>query len=84
MNFLDAFIDEKIRKCYLKIMKIDEGNRNYINKNIEYANIRDKIRIFKIIVATKQRHNMDFSDDTKRINDLIIQKRKLLGHRSSI
>jgi len=84
MNFLDAFVDEKIRKLYLKIIKIDEGNRNYINQTIEYANIRDKIRIFRIVIDTKKRHEMDFSDDTKRMNDLIIEKRKLLGKRMSI
>lgn len=80
MNFLDAFVDEKIRKYYLQIIKIDEQNRNYKNKDVSYAVVRDKIRLFKIVIATKQKHKMDFSDDTKRMNELIKQKNKIFNH----
>jgi hypothetical protein len=77
MNFLDAFIDEKIRKLYLKIMAIDHGNKKYINKTIEHINIREKIRIFKIVINLKSKYEMDFSDDQKRMDELI-EKSKLL------
>lgn len=80
MNYLDAFVDEKIRKYYVEIMKIDEQNRNYINKDVSYAVVRDKIRLFKIVIATKKKHKMDFSDDTKRMNELIKQKNKIFNH----
>lgn len=76
MNFLDAFVDEKIRKYYLTIIRIDENNKGYINKNIKYANIRDKIRLFKIVIHTKKKYKMDFSDDENRINELIIESKK--------
>jgi hypothetical protein len=76
MNFLDAFVDEKIRKYYLTIIRIDESNKNYINKNVKYANIRDKIRIFKIVIHTKKKTGMDYSDDEKRLNELIIESKK--------
>ena len=79
MNFLDAFIDEKIRKYYLMIIRIDESNRGFINKNVKYAVLRDKIRIFKIVIAVKKKHKFDFSDDLKRMNDLIVEAKK---HRS--
>lgn len=77
MEFLDAFIDEKIRKYYLMIIKIDEQNRNYTNKLILYANIRDKIRLFNIVIETKKKHEMDFSDDLRRKEELIKQLNKL-------
>ena len=70
MNYLDAFVDEKIRKLYLEIISIDFANKKVINKNVTYANKRDKIRLFKIIIHTKQKYNMNISDDLKRIADL--------------
>jgi hypothetical protein len=77
MNFLDVFVDEKIRKLYLKIMAIDHGNKKYINKTIEHINIREKIRIFKVVINLKSKYEMDFSDDQKRMEELI-EKAKLL------
>jgi hypothetical protein len=75
INFLDVFVEEKIRKLYRQIILIDEGSKNYINKTIEQINLRDKIRIFKIIIDVKKKHDFDFSDDVKRMNELE-QKRK--------
>lgn len=77
MNFLDAYIDEKIRKLYLQIIRIDEGNRKFVNQTIEYSNLRDKIRIFRIVIDVKTKHNMDFSDDEKRMNEMIEQLKKI-------
>jgi hypothetical protein len=77
MNFLDVFVDEKIRKLYLKIIAIDYGNKKYINKTIEHINIREKIRIFKVVINLKSKYEMDFSDDQKRMEELI-EKAKLL------
>lgn len=77
MNFLDAYIDEKIRKLYLQIIRIDEGNRKFVNQTIECSNLRDKIRIFKIVIDVKAKHQMDSSDDQKRLNELIIKIQKI-------
>jgi len=77
MNFLDAYIDEKIRKLYLQIIRIDEGNRKFVNQTIEYSNLRDKVRIFKIVIDVKTKHEMDFSDDEKRLKELIIKIQKI-------
>jgi ribosomal protein L5 len=71
MNFLDAYIDEKIRKLYLQIIRIDDGNRKFVNQTIEYSNLRDKVRIFKVVIDVKAKHQMDFSDDEQRLKDLI-------------
>jgi len=76
MNYLDALIDEKIRNCYLKIMKIDDGNKKHINKNVRYANIRDKIRLFEVVIQTKTKHQMDFSDDELRKAQLMEEAKK--------
>lgn len=77
MNFLDALIDEKIRKLYLKIMAIDNGNKKYLNKTIEHINLREKIRIFKLVIDIKTKYEMDFSDDETRMKELI-EKTKTL------
>lgn len=76
MNFLDAYIDEKIRKCYLQIIKIDDGNKKHINKNVQYANLRDKIRLFDIVIKVKTKHQMDFSDDELRKSALMEEAKK--------
>ncbi len=77
MNFSDVFIDDKFRKWYLKIINIDDCNKKKTNKHIKYGIIRDKIRIFKVVVAIKERHNMDFSDDLKRIEVLTKEAKDL-------
>ena len=70
MNFEDVYVDDRVRKWYLKIISIDDCNKRKTNKHIRYGIIRDKIRIFKVVVAIKERHQMDFSDDLKRIEVL--------------
>jgi hypothetical protein len=76
MNFLDAFVDEKIRTCYLKIIKLDDGKIKHINKNVQYANLRDKIRLFEIVIQIKKKYELDFSDDVKRKTALIEEAKK--------
>jgi uncharacterized metal-binding protein len=76
MNFLDAFIDEKIRTCYLKIIKLDDCKIKHPNKNVQYANLRDKIRLFEIVIQIKKKHELDFSDDVKRKTALIEEAKK--------
>jgi len=70
MNYLDVFVGEKLRQYYLRIIAINDSNKNYINKNITYANNRDKVRLFKIIIGIKRKYKIDYSDDTKRISAL--------------
>ena len=77
INFLDVFVEEKLRKLYRQIITIDEGSRKYRNKNIELINLRDKIRILKIVIEVKTRHNFDFSDDLKRMKDFLEKKKNL-------
>ena len=77
INFLDVFVEEKLRKLYRQIIAIDEGSRKYRNKNIELINLRDKIRILKIVIEVKTRHNFDFSDDLKRMKDFLEKKKNL-------
>lgn len=77
INFLDVFVEEKLRKLYRQIITIDEGSRKYRNKTIELINLRDKIRILKIVIEVKTRHNFDFSDDLKRMKDFIERKKKI-------
>lgn len=77
INFLDVFVEEKLRKLYRQIITIDEGSKKYRNKNIELINLRDKIRILKIVIEVKTRHNFDFSDDLKRMKDFLEKKKKI-------
>lgn len=77
INFLDVFVEEKLRKLYRQIITIDEGSRKYRNKTIEEINLRDKIRILKIVIEVKTRHNFDFSDDLKRMKDFLEKKKNL-------
>jgi uncharacterized protein (DUF849 family) len=77
INFLDVFVEEKLRKLYRQIIVIDEGSRKYRNKTIEQINLRDKIRILKIVIEIKTKHKFDFSDDLKRMNEFIEQKKKI-------
>jgi hypothetical protein len=77
INFLDVFVEEKLRKLYRQIITIDEGSKKYRNKTIEEINLRDKIRILKIVIEVKTRHNFDFSDDLKRMKDFIERKKKI-------
>ncbi len=78
MNFIDVYIEEKLRQWYLKIFQLNDANRKYVNKHIEYAKCRDKIRIFKVIISLKIRYGLDFSDDEIQIKKIQDQQKQIL------
>ena len=71
MKYLDYFIQEKLKECYSRIFKLNSYNKIYRNKWIEYANTRDKIRIFETAIGIKKKYDLDYSDDEQRIEDLV-------------
>lgn len=77
MNYLDYYIQEKLKECYSRIFKLNSSNKSYRNKWIEYANTRDKIRIFEMVIVIKKKHDIDYSDDQQRINFLLIELDKI-------